>query len=474
VLRKIIGFVAFEIGKLYICIFKVQKNYLNELNFMIKNLIFSLVSFFYFSISLVGQTTCSVELDKSPLERATGFEEFNIKSGLFSGIAQQFNDISGSVSSVKFWARVNPASAASNDVRVRLYSYNPSQQLPHQIKGEVILTINASAESYEVTANFSTPIQINSTDFPENKIILAIEPYSPTVDDFFIRTNKNSDGLMLQRLKLKQGSLWFKDMGYEGYDFDALILPIGSITVNSNFTSTSSSLTASFTNTSNGAGSNPIYSWDFGDGSAVSSEVSPSHTYAQGGTYTVSLTTTHSGSGCSDLRSKQVTVALDPCAGVSISANFSSQVNVATVTFNNTSTGASTYKWSFGDGNTSTNLNPTHTYAANGTYTVKLEAFHTDPACVKSIEKQIAITTVGVAEHFKTQNIQMLSANPVKSSILIESDKFYKFMIVNTIGQKVSEGNLNLGLNTFSIEYLAPGVYYFTGENIKPIKFFKL
>ncbi len=45
-----------------------------------------------------------------------------------------------------------------------------------------------------------------------------------------------------------------------------------------------------------------------------------------------------------------------------------------TVNFTNASTGASTYAWSFGDGNTSTDLNPSHTYTQPGTYLVTLSA----------------------------------------------------------------------------------------------------
>ena len=37
------------------------------------------------------------------------------------------------------------------------------------------------------------------------------------------------------------------------------------------------------------------YVWDFGDGSATSTEINPSHEYADGGTYTVSLTATNAG-----------------------------------------------------------------------------------------------------------------------------------------------------------------------------------
>lgn len=42
------------------------------------------------------------------------------------------------------------------------------------------------------------------------------------------------------------------------------------------------------------------------------------------------------------------------------------------VTFTSTSTNATTYAWDFGDGKTSTEQNPTHTYDVFGKYTVKL------------------------------------------------------------------------------------------------------
>lgn len=56
------------------------------------------------------------------------------------------------------------------------------------------------------------------------------------------------------------------------------------------------------------------------------------------------------------------------------SANFSWAANQATVTFTNTSTMAETYEWDFGDGSSSTAINPTHTYALPGQYEVVLRA----------------------------------------------------------------------------------------------------
>ena len=53
-------------------------------------------------------------------------------------------------------------------------------------------------------------------------------------------------------------------------------------------------------------------------------------------------------------------------------ADFSSSVDGKTVTFTDASTDATTYAWDFGDGNSSTQPSPTHTYDANGSYIVKL------------------------------------------------------------------------------------------------------
>jgi PKD repeat protein/predicted esterase len=56
-------------------------------------------------------------------------------------------------------------------------------------------------------------------------------------------------------------------------------------------------------------------------------------------------------------------------------AAFNHTVNNAQVTFTNTSTGAIAWNWDFGDGETSTEKNPVHTYKQSGTYNVTLSAF---------------------------------------------------------------------------------------------------
>ncbi len=73
--------------------------------------------------------------------------------------------------------------------------------------------------------------------------------------------------------------------------------------------------------------------------------------------------------------------------------NFPESGNVAqSISFNSScSTNASRYKWDFGDGITSTDANPTHTYATAGTYTVKLMAMTSDETKMAETTKSIQI-----------------------------------------------------------------------------------
>ena len=75
--------------------------------------------------------------------------------------------------------------------------------------------------------------------------------------------------------------------------------------------------------------------------------------------------------GCKDTLTSVVTVNARSTAGFVVIGNTGCTNNL-TLTFNNVSSGAVSYVWSFGDGNTSTSIAPTHTYSTLGTYTIKL------------------------------------------------------------------------------------------------------
>jgi PKD repeat protein len=92
----------------------------------------------------------------------------------------------------------------------------------------------------------------------------------------------------------------------------------------------------------------------------------PRHTYDAAGSYVVTLLAANA-------------VATDTAAGLVLAvpaptAAFTYNVADLGVSFTNASAFANAFLWDFGDGSTSTERHPQHTYAAAGTYTVTLAA----------------------------------------------------------------------------------------------------
>ena len=138
------------------------------------------------------------------------------------------------------------------------------------------------------------------------------------------------------------------------------------------FQQVTNSLTLNFTDASTSPNGIISWAWDFGDGSTSTSQ-NPSHTYAHDGTYLICLTM-HDAHGCSNTICHHITVNPLP-QGCHASFTYHADVSGNLFFFTNTSSGTTnttTYLWTFGDGSTSTDSNPHHTYIHTGHYTVCL------------------------------------------------------------------------------------------------------
>lgn len=129
-------------------------------------------------------------------------------------------------------------------------------------------------------------------------------------------------------------------------------------------------LTVNFTNSSNGATN---YSWNFGDGN-VSTSVNPANTYSNAGSYTVTLIAVGAGGTNSVAKTNYIMVTNPPPPTASFSGSPTSGLAPLTVNFANASIGATNYSWNFGDGSSNAAVNPAHTYATVGNYSVTLTA----------------------------------------------------------------------------------------------------
>lgn len=202
------------------------------------------------------------------------------------------------------------------------------------------------------------------------------EATDATIASVTVTDDSEPDVYVQQKLSFNSGinntvAIYFTNGDVEGRldDFTIDIGAEGAVPPSAGFSSTQSEtnfLEYSFTNSSTGA---VTYEWDFGDGN-TSTEESPTHVYASADTYTVTLTAVNE-SNLSTSLSQSIEI-LAP-----VTADFTYEVDpddYRTFNFMDASIDAVELLWEFGDGFQFTGMNPSHTYAEDGIYTVTLTA----------------------------------------------------------------------------------------------------
>ncbi len=191
----------------------------------------------------------------------------------------------------------------------------------------------------------------------------------------------------------------------------------GNVAPTASFTQTCTGLSCQFTNASTDSdGSIASRSWTFGDG-AKSSTSNPAHSYASAGTYTVKLVVTdNDGASASFTRSVTVGTGNQPPT-----ASFTQTCTGLSCQFTDESTDSDgslpVHWWTFGDGDGSGGLTPTHTYASAGTYEVKLVVKDNDGASA-SFTRSVTVGAGNVAPTASfTQTCQGLSCQFTNASV---------------------------------------------------------
>jgi PKD repeat protein len=197
--------------------------------------------------------------------------------------------------------------------------------------------------------------------------------------------------------------------------------------------------TVNFTDQS--AGNPTIWQWSFEGGFPTTSGLqNPTVTYNTPGTYSVTLMVFNAYGNNTATSTHYITVQAPPTAG------FNSSSNLGTVTFTNQSQNANSYVWTFGDGNTSMDPNPVHTYTASGTYTVELTALNNCGAT--TIQQTVTVNVVGTSEPSWLNSLK-LYPNPNYGVFTVEMagepNETVNFQLFNDIGQLIRVDKVDFG-----------------------------
>ncbi|HVW60799.1 MAG TPA: PKD domain-containing protein, partial [Puia sp.] len=212
--------------------------------------------------------------------------------------------------------------------------------------------------------------------------------------------------------------------------------------------------------TSHSTSDNPILSrkWDFGDGQTFTTDKGGQvkHTYTNPGNYYVNMQITDAGGCSSSVPSAQYVTVKGPKASFSTSGT-DVHLNTTVYFYNTTNDNGNTgtvYNWDFGDGSTSTDPYPYHTYTTAGTYVVNMRATNPSVPCgstatpvtiiVRNFNSNFGFTTSYVAG-----NCAPLLAYFTNTSLNAVS-----------VTWDFGDGNTAGNLNYASHVYEKPGKYY--------------
>ena len=172
--------------------------------------------------------------------------------------------------------------------------------------------------------------------------------------------------------------------------------------------------------------------WNWGDGLQNAELTSPCHTYMESGTYTITLTDSIRRHDYFDftcaVELTQTIVVLD-----SATANATHTSSGLTANFDGEAMLADSVAWDFGDGNSSTEEDPTHTYDATGTYEVWFYAY--GPCNTDSIMITVVADDVSLDEN---ELIVDVYPNPANEMVFIRGAQAgTKVELITVLGEVV-------------------------------------
>lgn len=138
------------------------------------------------------------------------------------------------------------------------------------------------------------------------------------------------------------------------------------------------------------------------------------------------------------------------------------------VSFVNQSTNATDYLWDFGDGTTSTEPNPIHTYTTPNTYVVTLQVNRCGIQDV--ISQTVLVETLGIPTETIASNNSTIYPNPTSQNIFLKGNVNLlntRYFIFDALGKTVKTGILSTSNQPINLEELSNGFYILKFDSIE-------
>lgn len=343
----------------------------------------------------VKSTTCGPDTVRYTLEKATGLSALSINNSTSaSGISQYYNAPQAiTISGLDFYAyKLNATGGISINTTVSVYLAGVDSMPTGLPLATATVPVDTAFGGGQLsvlrkTAAFA-PITLTAP------YVVVFENNSANGVGLIFNSYSAGDGALEWLSSVKLGPTWIRSYGImvggTPFDADMLMYPVVNYDLAASYVATNACLTAGptvfFTNTSSPVLFDRMYnvyefygitdqyiSWNYGDGSPVENVIDGLHVYSGSANVEFDVLLSVSMMGWSAATCTHDTIGL---VGDSLSVDFLSNPTSGTnVSFTNgtyTTSGASGYLWDFGDGNTSTQVNPNHTFPVPGNYTVCL------------------------------------------------------------------------------------------------------
>lgn len=389
---------------------------------------------------------------------------------------QVFPTFTGQVTQVEF--RAKSAGSGNYPVTITLHNLNSNGQPAGNSLSYVDVTVTQTDQNY--IATFSSPIAVSN-----GFAIGLFNRIGVATDSAYIYMNGEGSGKNKGYSYLYHDQVGTKNLlSTFSSDIDFLVSPTIKFNHQDPTLTTSGSTTFCSGNQLNFVmdGNNTLphytspvynpqgisYSINFGDGSAPVTQQTASHTYNTGGSFSATGTTTYIGwtNNCVSSPAPVINLTVNPRPA----AFFGYQATGRSVAFTGLTANATSQSWDFGDGGTSSAMNPLHNYTANGTYSVKLTV--TGTCGTDFYSKNITVSQgqnsndLSVDENELIQHLNIYP-NPAQDDITLTYD-LGKYSTVNTAlitvdGKIIHTDQRNSVMNgetKFDLSKLSSGVYF--------------